>query len=139
MPARGPDSRPGRRTAAIAAAVRPEWKPFYAAQGGGFKSWARFLTHEPALRPWSEPAVAWARSTTTKHGVCSWESQEFPKLADRVQILAPLLNYFWLPLEGDEIHARPPKVLGLPVCRRHRRKEQGPAHPSGYSFVSSSR
>jgi 5-methylcytosine-specific restriction endonuclease McrA len=29
--------------------VRPEWKPFYAAQGAPVESWARFLTHEPAL------------------------------------------------------------------------------------------
>jgi len=29
--------------------VRPEWKPFYAAQGACIESWARFLTHEPAL------------------------------------------------------------------------------------------
>ena len=29
--------------------VRPEWKPFYAAQGVRIESWARFLTHEPAL------------------------------------------------------------------------------------------
>ncbi|HEX3449430.1 MAG TPA: HNH endonuclease [Isosphaeraceae bacterium] len=29
--------------------VRPEWKPFYAAQGARIESWARFLTHEPAL------------------------------------------------------------------------------------------
>jgi 5-methylcytosine-specific restriction endonuclease McrA len=29
--------------------VRPEWKPFYAAQGARVESWARFLTHEPAL------------------------------------------------------------------------------------------
>jgi len=29
--------------------VRPEWKPFYAAQGARMESWAKFLTHEPAL------------------------------------------------------------------------------------------
>jgi 5-methylcytosine-specific restriction endonuclease McrA len=29
--------------------VRPEWKPFYAAQGARIESWAKFLTHEPAL------------------------------------------------------------------------------------------
>jgi 5-methylcytosine-specific restriction endonuclease McrA len=29
--------------------VRPEWKPFYAAQGVRIESWARFLTHEPVL------------------------------------------------------------------------------------------
>jgi 5-methylcytosine-specific restriction endonuclease McrA len=29
--------------------VRPEWKPFYAAQGARIESWARFLSHEPAL------------------------------------------------------------------------------------------
>ncbi len=29
--------------------VRPEWKPFYAAQGARIESWAQFLTHEPAL------------------------------------------------------------------------------------------
>jgi 5-methylcytosine-specific restriction endonuclease McrA len=29
--------------------VRPEWKPFYAAQGARIESWARFLAHEPAL------------------------------------------------------------------------------------------
>ena len=29
--------------------VRPEWKPFYAAQGARIESWSRFLTHEPVL------------------------------------------------------------------------------------------
>jgi 5-methylcytosine-specific restriction endonuclease McrA len=29
--------------------VRPEWKPFYAAQGARIESWAKFLTLEPAL------------------------------------------------------------------------------------------
>jgi 5-methylcytosine-specific restriction endonuclease McrA len=29
--------------------VRPDWKPFYAAQGVKIESWARFLKHEPAL------------------------------------------------------------------------------------------
>ena len=29
--------------------VRPQWKPFYAAQGAWIESWARFLTREPAL------------------------------------------------------------------------------------------
>ena len=29
--------------------VRPEWKPFYAAQGAHIESGAQFLTHEPAL------------------------------------------------------------------------------------------
>jgi 5-methylcytosine-specific restriction endonuclease McrA len=29
--------------------VRPEWKPFYAAQGVKIESWARFLKHETAL------------------------------------------------------------------------------------------
>ncbi len=29
--------------------VRPEWKPFYAAQGVRIESWARFVKHEPAL------------------------------------------------------------------------------------------
>jgi 5-methylcytosine-specific restriction endonuclease McrA len=29
--------------------VRPEWKPFYAAQGVRIESWAKFLSHEPAL------------------------------------------------------------------------------------------
>jgi 5-methylcytosine-specific restriction endonuclease McrA len=29
--------------------ARPEWKPFYAAQGARVTSWARFMTHEPAL------------------------------------------------------------------------------------------
>jgi 5-methylcytosine-specific restriction endonuclease McrA len=29
--------------------VRPEWKPFYAALGGRIESWAKFLSHEPAL------------------------------------------------------------------------------------------
>ena len=29
--------------------VRPEWKPFYAAHVAQIESWARFLTHEPAL------------------------------------------------------------------------------------------
>ena len=29
--------------------VRPEWKPFYAAQGARNESWSRFLTHEPVL------------------------------------------------------------------------------------------
>jgi 5-methylcytosine-specific restriction endonuclease McrA len=29
--------------------VRPDWKPFYAAQGVRIESWARFLKHEPAL------------------------------------------------------------------------------------------
>ena len=29
--------------------VRPEWKPFYAAQGARIESWARFLTHERVL------------------------------------------------------------------------------------------
>ncbi len=29
--------------------VRPEWKPFYAAQGARVESWARFLAVEPAL------------------------------------------------------------------------------------------
>jgi len=28
--------------------VRPEWKPFYAAQGARIESWSKFLTHEPA-------------------------------------------------------------------------------------------
>jgi len=34
--------------------VRPEWKPFYAAQGGRIESWARFVKHEPV------PALALA-------------------------------------------------------------------------------
>jgi 5-methylcytosine-specific restriction endonuclease McrA len=29
--------------------VRPEWKPFYAAQGAGVDSWSRFVAHGPAL------------------------------------------------------------------------------------------
>ena len=29
--------------------VRPEWKPFYAAQGARIESWSRFVSHEPAL------------------------------------------------------------------------------------------
>ncbi len=29
--------------------VRPEWKPFYVAQGARIESWSRFLTHEPVL------------------------------------------------------------------------------------------
>lgn len=29
--------------------VRPEWKPFYAAQGARVASWARFMAHEPSL------------------------------------------------------------------------------------------
>jgi 5-methylcytosine-specific restriction endonuclease McrA len=29
--------------------VRPEWKPFYAAQGAGVEGWARFFAHEPTL------------------------------------------------------------------------------------------
>jgi 5-methylcytosine-specific restriction endonuclease McrA len=29
--------------------VRPEWKPFYAAQGVRCESWAQFLAHEPAI------------------------------------------------------------------------------------------
>jgi 5-methylcytosine-specific restriction endonuclease McrA len=29
--------------------VRPEWKPFYAAQGAWIESWARFVKHEAAL------------------------------------------------------------------------------------------
>ena len=29
--------------------ARPDWKPFYAAQGVKIESWARFLKHEPAL------------------------------------------------------------------------------------------
>ena len=29
--------------------VRPDWKPFYAAQGVRIESWARFLSPEPAL------------------------------------------------------------------------------------------
>jgi 5-methylcytosine-specific restriction endonuclease McrA len=29
--------------------VRPEWKPFYAAQGVRIESWAKFVKHEPAL------------------------------------------------------------------------------------------
>jgi 5-methylcytosine-specific restriction endonuclease McrA len=28
---------------------RPEWKPLYATAGARLESWARFLTHEPAL------------------------------------------------------------------------------------------
>ena len=51
-----------------------------------------------------EPALLLARRTTTpRHwdrpgpisGVCSWESSEPPNLADRVQILAPLLLPTW--------------------------------------------
>ena len=37
-------------------------------------------------------------------GVCSWESSEPPKLADRVQILAPLLADLG-PLSVTESHA----------------------------------
>ena len=40
--------------------------------------------------PGSTPAE-YPRSIDRMIGVCSWESSEFPKLADRVQILAPLL------------------------------------------------
>ncbi len=29
--------------------VRPEWKPFYTAQGTRIECWAKFLTHEPAM------------------------------------------------------------------------------------------
>jgi 5-methylcytosine-specific restriction endonuclease McrA len=29
--------------------IRPEWKPFYAAQEAWIESWARFVKHEPAL------------------------------------------------------------------------------------------
>jgi 5-methylcytosine-specific restriction endonuclease McrA len=29
--------------------VRPEWKPFYAAQGARVSNWARFMAQEPAL------------------------------------------------------------------------------------------
>jgi hypothetical protein len=43
-------------------------------------------------------------------GVCSWESSEPPKLADRVRILAPLLICL-LPLECDGIACDPPKVV----------------------------
>jgi len=29
--------------------TRPDWKPFYSAQGARMESWAKFINHEPAL------------------------------------------------------------------------------------------
>ena len=89
--------------------ARPEWKPFYAAHGARVESWARFLAHEPALRrPWPEPCAGRRanRGRPIRTGVCSWESSEPPKLADRVQILAPLLICrYHCPWSVTESHA----------------------------------
>ena len=68
--------------------VRPEWKPFYAARGRA----DRELVSVPEAR--AGPGDGLSRATVhDMTGVCSWESSEPPKLADRVQILAPLLIF----------------------------------------------
>ena len=73
---------------------RPEWKPLYATHGARLASRAGHGSSPMSPSwPWrdssnSGPGSAGAAFT----GVCSWESSEPPKLADRVRILAPLLN-----------------------------------------------
>ena len=69
--------------------VRPEWKPFYAARRCADRELVSLLEARAGPGHWPEPADIACNAST---GVCSWESSEPPKLADRVQILAPLLT-----------------------------------------------